>query len=150
MYSQEGTTTRIVSKNELNEWRLAQRNTINDGVIALDSNKLQLALSPFFAVLSFIAFKFPTPVGLSLSAVSLGLSLIPNAKDSLDTSGRRGEDWLDDLYEYMGANPQYDLIEIKYPYLKYFDVNAEGEDLTFITGIGIITKMHTNNGWIVA
>jgi hypothetical protein len=47
-------------------------------------------------------------------------------------------------------NPQYDLIEFEYPYLTYFDVNDEGEDITFVTGEGIVKRVHVEGGgWII-
>ncbi len=48
-------------------------------------------------------------------------------------------------WDYMIDNPQYDLIEIMLPTTRYIDKN--GKIIEFISGKGIITKVHSEKGW---
>ncbi|KXG43329.1 hypothetical protein TEPIDINF_000695 [Tepidibacillus infernus] len=127
----------------------AQREIMLDGILNPDSNKLESGLSLFASILTFFVVRFPIPAQVALSAVALGLSLVPSEKDILNSLSADGERWLGEMYDFMYDNPQYDLIEIKYPFLQYIDVNDEGEDIKFVTGRGILTKVHSSSGWIV-
>jgi hypothetical protein len=129
---------------------MAQQRIRKDGVIDLDDNKLESFLSTVASILGFFVVKAPTPVGVALSAVSLGLGLSTSEKDILTNLSIDGEDYLAELYDFMKNNPQYDLIEFEYPYLTYFDVNDEGEDITFVTGEVIVKRVHVEGGgWII-
>ncbi|MFD1738726.1 hypothetical protein ACFSCX_19605 [Bacillus salitolerans] len=147
--TREGTSITIVSMTELYKMERAQREIMRDGIIQPDDNKLENGLSTFASVLGFFVTKVPTPVGVALSAVSLGLSMVPSEKDILESLDYRGRDWLREMYDFMYDNPQYDLIEIEYPFLEYLDVNSDGEDIKFVTGIGLLKRVHTSGGWIM-
>ena len=75
--------------------------------------------------------------------------MVPSEKDILQSMDYRGRDWLREMYDFMYDNPKYDLIEIEYPYLKYIDVNSDGEDITFVTGRGLLKRVHTSGGWMM-
>lgn len=150
MYSSEGIATKTFSTKQLLDTMQAQGVIREKGIIQESSNATASALSTFTSVLGFFVTKLPTAVGVSLSAVSLATGLFPSSKDILIQLSQDGEDFLRNQYYWMANNPQYDLIEIQYPYLKYYDVNAEGEDMTFVSGDGIVKKVHVKGGgWII-
>lgn len=47
---------------------------------------------------------------------------------------------------FVDNHPKYDLIEIKLPTTKYIDGNNVIE---FFSDEGVITKLHSGNGWII-
>ncbi len=148
-HTQEGTSTVIVTREKLYDMENAQREILEDGIVNPDSNKLATGLSVFASVLGFFVTKAPTPVGVALSAVSLGLGMTISEKDILNNLSNKGRNFLLEMAYFMKINSEYDLIEIEYPYLKYFDVDDNGEDIKFVTGKGLLKRVHSSSGWIV-
>lgn len=149
MYTKEGKSTQVFSRNELRDAKYAQQHMREKGIVEEDSNALEIALGSFAAILGFFVTRYPTPVGVSLSVVSLAMSLTPNSKAILESLSIDGEDFLYDTYYFMDTHREYDLIEIEYPYLTYYDVDENGEDVKWVTGQGIIKRVHTSAGWVI-
>jgi hypothetical protein len=149
--SREGTVTVTISKDNLYKLERAQRESMVKGIYNENSGSLQTALGGFLTALGFICSKAPTAVGVAIGVVSVANDLVPNEKDILNNLSNSGLNWIREQYDFMYDNPEYDLIEIKYPYLEYLDIGTTGKNIRFVTGKGILTKVHVKGGgWIIA
>ena len=150
--TKEGATTVTISMDNLYKLERAQRESIQKGIYAKDTSGLQTALGGFLTALGFICAKAPTPYGVAIGVVSVANGMLDSDKDILDKLSNSGLNWIRAQYDFMYDHPQYDLIEITYPYLDYLNVDGNGKDIRFATGKGSLNKVHLKNGggWISA
>ncbi len=135
--------TLTFTKDELYKARRAQALVRNDGFEMQDESRLINGLSIFSTVLSLV-FKLPTPVTLAAGVTSAAAGMLPNEIDDVAAVSITGEDYLDELYDFMYDNPSYDLIEVKLPFLEFVD-----EDFRIIQGRGHVTRVRIKGtGWI--
>jgi len=146
--SREGTVKVIISKDNLYKLERAQRESMIKGIYDENENTLETALGGFLTALGFICADAPTPVGVAIGVVAVAVGLNESSKDILNDLSNSGLNWVRSQYDYMYDHPQYDLIEITYPYLEYYNVNGSKE-IRFVTGKGILNRVHVaGGGWI--
>ncbi|SHK61471.1 hypothetical protein [Paramaledivibacter caminithermalis] len=135
--------TLTLTKDELYKARRAQAEIRQDGFSQPDESKLVEGLTAFATVLSLM-FKLPTPVTLAAGVISAVGGMLPSEIDTLTTVSIMGEDFLDEVYDFLYDNPEYDLVEVKLPFLEFID-----EGFRIVQGEGIVTKVHAGSGWIL-
>lgn len=141
----EYASTLIFSKDQLYQARRAQAEIRQKGFDQKNQTNLIQGLSTFASVLSLM-FKLPTPVTLAAGVISLALGSSQSEVNVLISLSIAGEDYLDEVYDFMYDNPDYDLIEVTLPFLEFVE-----EGFRIVTGIGIVTKVHSSSGhgWII-
>lgn len=131
---------------QLKQLSKAQRDIYDRGIIRPDSNALSTLLSYATTILATIfASRLKTASSVASAIVSLVLGLVPSEKDVLKDLVSSGNLGIQELVDFMEANPTFDMIEVNLPFIHY-----ETQDIRFVTGKGGITRVHTKNGWIVA
>lgn len=70
--------------------------------------------------------------------------MIPSEKDVLQSMVYSGYWNLGYIEDFLVDNPGYDLVEVNLPFIEYVT-----EGVRFITGKGVVTRVHLGSGWIV-
>lgn len=133
----------VVSLDSLRKIQKAQRHMYDSGIVNLDSNTLASLLSPLSTVLG-LAFVTSSPAGIAAGVVGIATSMTVSARAVLQDMVYSGYWNLGYMDDYMVANPKYDLIQIKLPFIEYV---IDGKRIRFITGKGVITGVHSGSGW---
>jgi len=94
-------------------------------------------------VLSLV-FKLGTPVTLAAGVISIVTGMIPSEKAVLQSMVYSGYWNLGYIEDFLVDNPGYDLVEVNLPFIDYTTVGCR-----FITGSGVVTRVHSGSGWIV-
>ncbi len=131
-----------LSRDNLYKIKRAQYEIRMQGFTYVDEGKLVSGLNAFATVLSF-AFMLPTPVTLAAGVIS-AMGNIGNDRALVIEVCRNGEDYLQQLEYFFDDNPQYDLIRVDLPFLKFVD-----EGFRIVQGNGMVTAVHTDGGWIL-
>lgn len=150
--TREGVSTHIVTLDEVRSIERAQYSMLKDGIIDMNGNKVEQALATAISVISIVASivgKVPTPLGVAVSVVSLALGMSESEKEYVESISGDGRDWLLEVAKFMNKNPQYDIIEFDFPYLEYYDLKGHDEKFKFVTGTGLIKRVHSGNSWII-
>ncbi|UYZ12661.1 hypothetical protein A6764_17900 [Brevibacillus sp. WF146] len=145
MRSREYADTIIVNLDQIRKIERAQREMYDSGLVRLDSNRLMSVLGTVSSVLG-LAFVTSTPAGIVAGITGILASITPSAKDILEQMVYKGYWELGYMEDFLVDNPQYDRMEIELPFIE-FDVN--GKVIRFISGKGIIKRVHSKSGWIV-
>ncbi|MBB6218872.1 hypothetical protein HNQ80_005047 [Anaerosolibacter carboniphilus] len=135
--------TLILTKDQLYKARRAQAEMRKNGFELPNETKLVQGLTAFSTVLSLM-FMLPTPVTLAAGVISVVAGMTPSEKSVITTVSLVGEDYLDEVYDFMYDNPQYDLVEVKLPFLEFVD-----EGFRIVQGNGLVTRIHSGSGWII-
>ncbi|RKD31183.1 hypothetical protein [Thermohalobacter berrensis] len=143
MSRKEYIDTLTLTKDDLYKARRAQAEIRQNGFKQPDESKLVEGLTTFTTVLSLM-FKLPTPVTLAAGVISAVGSMIPSDIDTFISVSLNGEDFLDEVYNFLYDNLDYDLVEVKLPFLEFVD-----EGFRIVQGRGVVTKVHAGNGWIL-
>ena len=144
----EGSATVRISKKNLNDWINLQDALIQKGIMTPSEQQLQNLLGVYSTGLGIIAGYFANPiVGIATTAVTLAPYFTINEKAVLQSEVSNGTNWLNQQVRWMDANPKYDQIEIKYPYIQYG--LSDGSYIRFCTGLGVVTSVHGSGGWVV-
>ena len=133
--------TLVLSKQEINSIKRAQFEMRMEGFTNQNEEKLRQKLSAFTNVLSF-AFKLPTAVTLATAAIS-AITSSPSERDVIINVCRNGEDYLEQLWNIMDDNPNYELIEVQLPFLEFID-----EEFRIVQGRGIVKSVKVGGYWI--
>ncbi|MBU5675907.1 hypothetical protein KQI88_05725 [Alkaliphilus sp. MSJ-5] len=133
--------TLVLSKQEINSIKRAQFEMRMEGFTNQNEEKLRQRLSAFTNVLSF-AFKLPTAVTLAAAAIS-AITSSPSERDVIINVCRNGEDYLEQLWNIMDDNPNYELIEVQLPFLEFID-----EGFRIVQGRGIVKAVKVGGYWI--
>jgi hypothetical protein len=134
--------TLILTKDKVYKVKRAQFEMRRYGFEQEDESKLSDALVAFSSVLS-LAFMLPTPVTLAAGVISVVASG-PSDLDTIIKVCRNGEDYLQEVYDFMYDNPEYDRVEVDLPFLEFVD-----EEFRIVQGNGQVTRIHSGSGWIV-
>ena len=85
-----------------------------------------------------------------MGVISLALGSTQSEVSIITSLSLAGEDYLDEVYDFMYDNPDYDLIEVKLPFLEFVEEFVE-KGFRIVTGIGMVTRVHSSSGhgWIM-
>ncbi len=136
----------IVNLDQLRKIQRGQRTIYDSGIVNPNSNTLIAGLSGVVSILA-LAFIRSTPVGVAAGVISLASGMTSSEKDILKNLVYSGYWHLGYMDDFMVDHPNYDLIEMELPFLEY---TVDKEPIRFIQGKGMITRVHTKNGWIDA
>lgn len=142
-FRKEYIDTLILTKDELYKARRAQAEMRQNGFIQPDETKLAQGLAAFSTVLSLM-FMLPTPVTLAAGVVSVVAGMTPSEIDTITAVSIVGEDFLDEVFDVMYDNPEYDCVEVKLPFLEFVD-----EGFRIVQGEGQVIRIHCGTGWIM-
>lgn len=131
-----------MSYDTLYKIRRAQYEIRTKGFTNVSQNSLVTALGQYAGVLS-LAFMLPTPVTLAAGVIA-GITGAANERATIIKVCQNGEDYLQQLIYYMDDHKQYDQIKVDVPFLEFID-----EKFRIVSGSGILTGVHTKNGWIL-
>jgi hypothetical protein len=144
-YSGREYSSRVtMSLSQVKTTARAQRVIYDSGIVTLDSNKLTSGLSAATNVISLV-FAAKTPYSLAAAIASLVTSFNSSAKATLERLVKDGYWELGYLQDFLEDRPQYDLIDVELPFIEY---NVDGERVRFITGRGVVKRVHSKSGWI--
>lgn len=134
----------ILSLDGVRQTERAQRNIYDSGIInPVSTSALTNLLSYSSGILSL--FLANTAAALAASVLGLVASLTPSEKDVLQSMVYSGYWNLGYLEDFLVDNPGYDLIEINFPFIEY-----ETAGVRFITGKGVVTRVHSaSGGWVI-
>lgn len=144
--SKEYTEKIIVNLDQLRKIQRAQRVVYDKGIVKLSSNELLTGLGAVATVLGLI-FVASTPAGVLAGVTGIVSGMSYSQKNVLQTTVYNGYWQLGYMDDFMVDNPQYSLIEIELPFLEY---NVNGSRVRFVSGKGLITRVRTSGGWILA
>ncbi|MGW8444406.1 hypothetical protein ACWGXJ_26225 [Paenibacillus sp. S33] len=91
-----------------------------------------------------LIFAASTPASLAAGVTSLLLGMVPSEKDALEHMVKDGYWALGYLEDFFSDSPDYDMIEVKVPFIEYETANVR-----FVTGNCVIKRVHKKGGpWI--
>ncbi|MDU4695715.1 hypothetical protein D3C76_1153810 [compost metagenome] len=134
----------ILSLDGVRKTERAQR-TIYDKAFDKPTNVTDLTdgLSNVAGILGLI-FLTSTATGVATGVFSIVAMLAPSEKDDLQDMVYEGYWNLGYLEDFLDDHPEYDLIEVNFPFIEY-----ETQGVRFITGKGAVTRVHSGSGWIL-
>lgn len=141
--STEYATKIILNLTSLRQTERGQRVIYDSGIVSPDGNALTAGLSAVSAILSLIFLKSPA-ASLSASVISLVSGMFSSEKEQLKSLVYEGYWQLGYLEDFLVDNPQYDQIEVNLPFIEYPD-----QGVRFISGKGVVTRVHSGTGWII-
>ncbi len=139
--AEEGIMTYRFYENGLYSAQYCQRHILDDGILDEDASTCQSYLENEPVSLPFFAEYNATPSNVAEAAVALS-----SKSGELENMLQNGEDFLERQWRYCRDNG-YSGLEVKFPYIKYFDVTTDVGDMTFCTGDGTIVAINDGNGW---
>ncbi len=148
--STEGRTVVMFSKNEVYDLIAAQQNVREYGVVQENEVELEAKLTKTaVGTLGWFLFRgtaLGTVSAVVRNALDLGALLAPDEKDLLSNLSDNGESWLDDRWQWMDSIGA-DYIEMEVPYLQYTKLSSGDGSMFFVSGKGIVQRVHTSDGW---
>jgi hypothetical protein len=136
-----------VNLNDLSKMYTAQRAAYWEGLSKNDMAALVSALNGVSTILSFL---FLLPTGYAVAGAISGLiANLGSGLSELKYLVDKGSLAIADAENWLFANPQYDMIEINYPFLEYIDATAN-ESIRFVQAVERnswdITAIHIKGG----
>ncbi|MBG9942093.1 hypothetical protein ABE237_12365 [Brevibacillus formosus] len=144
MRAREYAAKLTVNLDQLRKIERAQREVYDKGLVKPSDTKLLTALGAVASVLGLV-FVASTPAGVVAGVTGIVASITPSAKDALESMVKAGYWELGYMEDYLVDNPRFNRMEIELPFIEY---NVNGETIRFITGKGIILRVHNGSGWI--
>ncbi|WP_019908321.1 hypothetical protein [Paenibacillus sp. HW567] len=144
----EYTQVVVLSKAQVTEAITAQNAIIQHGIKVPSQSNLVAAMAAVTSVLSILLFKKTVP-SLSLGVASLFASMIPNERATVEGMANSGLQFLANVNTTINSSAKYDQIEVRLPFLEYTYDNS-ANNWRFVSGYGVITRLHTPSGWINA
>ncbi|MBR0579159.1 hypothetical protein P9F86_19080 [Bacillus altitudinis] len=122
----------------------AQRNVYKKAFQKKDYSNLKDALGASSTILGLL-FIANTPTGVVTGVTGLLATIAPSAQAELDKLVKNGYYEMGDLQEFLHENKKYDLIDVQLPFIEY---KVNGKRIRFVTGTGVIKRVHSKSGWI--
>lgn len=72
-------------------------------------------------------------------------TIAPSAQAELDKLVKNGYFEMGELKEFLHKNKKYDLIDVQLPFIEY---KVKGKRIRFVTGKGVIKRVHSKSGWV--
>ncbi|WP_348625367.1 hypothetical protein ABFT51_27925 (plasmid) [Paenibacillus peoriae] len=144
-FTREYTANLVLNLDQVRQLQRAQRNVYDKGLVEQNTNALATALSTSLSILGAVFFKYTAP-SLAAGIASLLVGMIPSEKDALKNLVITGYWEMGYLQDFLEDNQgRYDLIDVKFPFIEY-----ETQGIRFITGKGVVTRVHsTSGGWML-
>ena len=137
----------ILNLSQVRAMRRAQQEMYDKGINVPNEAALALALSPVAGILSLV-FIASTAPSAALGTVSVVAGLYPQSeKDLLKALVYEGYWQMGYLESFLMDNPNYDMMEVLLPFIQYQPSNGT---IRFVTGAGVITRVHSGSGWILS
>ncbi|MBN8203902.1 hypothetical protein [Bacillus sp. NTK034] len=133
-----------VSLSQIRNMQRAQQDIWTEGFKNNNYSKLQSLLGTTATVLGLV-FVASTPAGIVAGVTGLVVGLAPSAKNTLKNLVYNGYWEMGYLERFMEDNPKYDLMEVELPFIEY---TVDGKRIRFVTGRGVIKRVHSGSGWI--
>ncbi|MGZ9869904.1 hypothetical protein ACU3L3_15960 [Priestia endophytica] len=130
--------------NQVRKMQTAQRNIYDQGFKNNNYSKLKDLLSTSATVLGLI-FVTSTPAGIVAGVSGLVASLAPSAKSTLQGLVYEGYWQMGYLEDYLADHPKYDQLDVLLPFIEY---TVDGKRIRFVTGKGVVKRVHSKTGWI--
>lgn len=143
LYTKEYATKLIFNLASARQAEQAQRAIYDSGIVSPNQNTLATKLSPLAGILSFVFMRYPA-VALAAGVISIVSGMIESEKDVLENLVYAGDRGLLSVIDFLAANPGYDSLEVNLPFIEYVT-----EGVRFVTGNGVVTRVHSGSGWIV-
>lgn len=121
----------------------AQHAIHQSGFVSPNQPLLTTTLGPLAGVLALVFTKYPASA-LALSVFSIVAGMTQSAKYNLGLQVNDGFYGLSSIRDYLANNPEYDSLEVNLPFIDFID-----EGTRFVTGYGVVTRVHSGTGWIV-
>ncbi|MCG7379341.1 hypothetical protein MH215_20275 [Paenibacillus sp. ACRSA] len=138
-FTKEYAANVTVNKKEVLDMMKAQRAMYDKGIIKQDRAGLVADLAGVVGVLSI--FLQSTPGGIAGAVTQALLASVPSEKAALDAMVKEGHFQMGYLADWFDANPNFDIIEVKLPFIEY-----ETQRIRFVTGRGAIQRVHKKGG----
>ncbi|OUZ06698.1 hypothetical protein [Bacillus pumilus] len=130
--------------SQIRKMTSAQRNIFDKGFKKKDYSKLKDALGGSATVLGLI-FVTSTPAGVVAGVSGLLATLAPSAHGTLKQLVHDGYWEMGYLEDFLTKNKRYDLIDVQLPFIEY---KVKGKRIRFVTGKGVVKRVHSKTGWI--
>lgn len=143
LYVKEYSAKLIFTLDTVRQAQRAQRTIYDSGIVNPNQNTLATNLSPVAGILSTVFLKYPA-ASLAAGIISIVTSMIQSEKDILKSMVYSGYWNLGYIDDFLVDNPGYDRVEVNLPFIEYTTVGVR-----FITGKGVVTRVHSGSGWII-
>ncbi|MEK4397023.1 hypothetical protein [Bacillus sp. FSL K6-2860] len=130
--------------SQIRKMTSAQRNIFDKGFKKKDYSKLKDALGTSATVLGLV-FVTSTPAGVVAGVSGLLATLAPSARGTLKQLVYDGYWHMGYLEDFLTKNKRYDLIDVQLPFIEY---KVKGKRIRFVTGKGVVKRVHSKTGWI--
>ncbi|OLP63623.1 hypothetical protein BACPU_29850 [Bacillus pumilus] len=130
--------------SQIRKMTSAQRNIFDKGFDKKDYSKLKDALGTSATVLGLV-FVTSTPAGVVAGVSGLLATLAPSARGTLKELVYNGYWQMGYLEDFLTKNKRYDLIDVQLPFIEY---KVKGKRIRFVTGKGVVKRVHSKTGWI--
>ncbi|MBL4986945.1 hypothetical protein [Bacillus safensis] len=130
--------------SQIRKMTSAQRNIFDKGFNKKDYSKLKDALGTSATVLGLV-FVTSTPAGVVAGVSGLITTLAPSARGTLKNLVYNGYWQMGYLEDFLTKNKKYDLIDVQLPFIEY---KVKGKRIRFVTGKGVVKRVHSKSGWI--
>lgn len=138
----------VLNRNGIKAAKEVQKAVKNKGLDLNDYSALERAIAGIGGAASILSLVFAasTPASLALGITSVATSLMGTSeRAAVINMARVGLEYLNEVEDFMDANPRYDQVKVNLPFLDYTDKNVR-----FVAGTGNITAVHSGNGWIIS
>lgn len=139
-----------LNKSQLVQAASGQSSIINYGIKLQDNTSLAANLGLVATILAMLFLKSKA-VGLSTGITSLFVSILPDEKAATERLAISGLNGLNEIAAFMDRNTNYDLVEIRAPFLEYQYLDST-ENWRIVSGKPVINRLRVagTGQWIVA
>lgn len=139
-FTKEYASNLTLTKKDVENLMEQQQIIYEVGIKKGDTAQLIADLANAAGLLSTI-FLAATPGGLAGALAQALLASTPSEKQALDAMVKNGYYEMGGLLRWFNQNPNFDIIEVKLPFIEY-----ERQNIRFVTGRGAIQRVHKKGG----
>lgn len=141
-FTKEYTATYIFTKDTIEKAERAQRVIWDSGIVDPDEDKLAQSLGAVGTILGL--YMASTAAGLAATVIGLVTAMSYNEKDAIEDMVEKGYWGMGYIEDFLDDHPEYDRVEVTLPFIEY-----ETAGVRFVTGEGLVKRVHAGSGWIL-